>query len=491
MLGRVIVGFIACIVASALPAMASAPKKVALIIGNSGYRNAPPLKNPKSDAELLARTLSDVGFDVTHKTDLTYNDLRIAIRDFGPKAAQSEIAIIHFAGHGMELGGENYVLPIDARLRSDVDLEYEAVTLTSLMRATIGARRLRLVILDACRDNPIGDRMSVTTGATRSFKRGLTRVEPAGDQLVAFAARAGSVALDGDGAISPYTSALAKHLLTPGLDVRLVFGRVRDDVLASTKGQQEPFIYGSLRGDVIPLVASASAETEEAQRERLRAAAEATAKAKAAELEAKRLIEEAERKRREAEDAAKRVTLELEEAEKRRREAVAEAERRRRELAEEAERLKRESEEEAERRRVAAAEEADRRRREAQEEEERRKAEQLARTFRFRVCNDSRHKAHVAISFYSSEQDGFFVEGWWTVNSGECAYLKRARKGWFYFYADGSNRGWWGGDHSTCVSNRVFLRLHTPNYTCSNNERLVKFKALNIQDDEYTWRLGD
>ena len=460
---------------------------VALVIGNSSYRNAPPLRNPRNDAELVASTLRSIGFDVMHKTDLSYGELRAAIREFGVKAANSEIAIIHFAGHGLELGGENYLLPIDARLSSDVDLEYEAITLSSLVRSTIGARRLRLVILDACRDNPIGDRMRVTTGATRSFKRGLARVEPQGDQLVAFAARAGSVALDGDGTISPYTAALAKHLHTPGLDVRILFGRVRDEVLQVTKGIQEPFIYGSLRGDVISLVASTATEAED----RTRAAAEAAAKAKAAEVEARRLADEADRKRREAEEAARRIKLEMEEAERLRKEAIAEAERRRRELAEEAERVKRETEAEEERRRIAAAEEEERRRQAAEEEERRRAEAAASAVVSFKVCNNSRHIAYVALSHYSPDDSAWFVEGWWTVQPGACSTLRSVQKGWVYYYADGSNGGYWGGDHSLCVPRNRFKRMNTAGYTCGNHERLVEFNSLQINDDEFTWNLGN
>jgi uncharacterized caspase-like protein len=185
------------------------------------------------------------------RLNLNYRQLRNEVRAFSIQARSAEIALIHFAGHGLELAGENYLLPVDARLARDVDLEYEAITLSSLLRATLGAQRLRIVVLDACRNNPLGDEMALSMGAPRSVTRGLARIEPQGDILVAFSAKAGTLAKDGDGPMSPYAQALVKHLATPGLDVRLLFGRVRDEVLAATKHEQEPYTYGSLKGEVI------------------------------------------------------------------------------------------------------------------------------------------------------------------------------------------------------------------------------------------------
>ena len=212
---------------------ANAEKRVALVIGNSAYQHTRVLPNPRNDAEAIATLLRGNGFaDVTLRKDLDYRALREAVRAFGMVAREADVALIYYAGHGLEIAGENYLVPIDAKLVRDADLEYEAVTLGSVLGAVGGAKRLRLVILDACRNNPLGERMSLSAGVTRSVTRGLARIEPKGDMMVAYAARAGTLPQDGGGRHSPYAEALLKHLATPGLDVRLVFGKVRDQVLS-------------------------------------------------------------------------------------------------------------------------------------------------------------------------------------------------------------------------------------------------------------------
>jgi hypothetical protein len=234
---------------------AQAEKRVALVMGNSAYQHTRILPNPKNDAEAVAKLLRTIGFaDVTSKSDLDYRTMREAVRGFGLTAREADIALIYYAGHGLELGGENYLVPTDAKLLRDADLEYEAVTLSSVLDAARGARRLRVVVLDACRNNPLGERIALSGGVTRSVTRGLARVEPKGDVLVAYSARAGTLAEDGAGRHSPYAEGLLKYLATPGLDVRLMFGKVRDQVLVATGQRQEPYIYGSLSGDVIALV---------------------------------------------------------------------------------------------------------------------------------------------------------------------------------------------------------------------------------------------
>ena len=166
----------------------------------------------------------------------------------------------------LERGGENYLIPVDAKLENDIDLEYEAITLSSTLLAVMQAKKLRLVVLDACRTNPFGEKMKTSLGLTRAVAQGLARVEPHGDILVAYSAKAGTVAFDGEGPLSPYATAMLKHIEHPGLDVRLLMGKVRDDVMVATARKQEPFIYGSLSGDIIPLVpAPAGASGEAAQ----------------------------------------------------------------------------------------------------------------------------------------------------------------------------------------------------------------------------------
>jgi hypothetical protein len=234
-----------------------ADKKVALVIGNSAYEHVTKLPNPANDAAAIASTLRNAGFTVTEsRRDLSLNEFRRVIRQFGEVVRDADIAVVFYAGHGIEVDGVNYLVPADARLASDLDVEDEAVSLDRIIRALEPARRLRLVILDACRDNPFLKDMK-RTSATRSVGRGLAKIEPATpDTLIAFAAKAGSTAVDGDGSHSPYTESLLKHLATPDLDVRLALGRVRDEVLAKTRRQQEPFIYGSLGGAAITLATS-------------------------------------------------------------------------------------------------------------------------------------------------------------------------------------------------------------------------------------------
>jgi uncharacterized caspase-like protein len=185
--------------------------------------------------------------------------MRRALRDFADRAHDADIAVIYYAGHGMEVDGTNYLIPVDARLERDTDVYDEALSLDRVLVSIEPARQLRLVILDACRDNPFAKSMKRTI-ASRAIGRGLAQVEPASpNTLIAYSAKAGSTAMDGDGKNSPFTVALSKHLTTPGLDVRRAFGFVRDDVLKTTSNRQEPFVYGSLGGEDVPLVPAPAA----------------------------------------------------------------------------------------------------------------------------------------------------------------------------------------------------------------------------------------
>jgi uncharacterized caspase-like protein len=233
---------------------ALAEKRVALVIGNSTYVNVPRLPNPANDAPAVADLFKALHFDsVQLRLDSSIADLRRAVSDFADLAADADIAVVYYAGHGMEIDGNNYLVPIDAKLARDFDVDDEALSLDRVLRATEPARRLRLIILDACRDNPFLKTMKRSVGS-RSIGRGLAKVEPAvSDTLIAFAARAGSIALDGGGHNSPFTSALLKHIATPGIDIRVAFGHVRDDVLETTGRKQEPFVYGSLGGKTISI----------------------------------------------------------------------------------------------------------------------------------------------------------------------------------------------------------------------------------------------
>jgi uncharacterized caspase-like protein len=234
---------------------AFAEKRVALVLGNSAYQNVAPLPNPANDGAMIAATLKAAGFDlVDSRHDLSAIDTRRALREFADRARDADIAVIYYAGHGLEVDGTNYLVPVDAKLERDTDVFDEAFSLDRVLLAVEPAKQLRLVILDACRDNPFAKGMR-RTSASRGIGLGLAKIEPTSpNTLIAYSAKAGSTALDGDARNSPFTIALTRHLTTPGLDVRKAFGFVRDEVLKTTANRQEPFVYGSLGGEDVPLV---------------------------------------------------------------------------------------------------------------------------------------------------------------------------------------------------------------------------------------------
>ncbi|MCP2132843.1 putative caspase-like protein [Bradyrhizobium ottawaense] len=230
---------------------------MALVLGNSAYKSVPKLSNPANDAALVGGMFKKAGFDwIDIKTDLNGSEMRKALRDFGQRARDAEVAVIYYAGHGIELDGTNYLIPTDASLETDSDVLDETVALDRALFAVEPAKQLRLIILDACRDNPFAKTMKRTVAA-RAIGRGLAKIEPTSpNTMIAFAAKAGSTASDGDSKNSPFAAALVERLPTPGLDLRKAFGFVRDDVLKNTSYKQEPYVYGSLGGDDVPLVAA-------------------------------------------------------------------------------------------------------------------------------------------------------------------------------------------------------------------------------------------
>ena len=239
---------------------AFAEKRVALVLGNSAYKNVAPLTNPVNDSARIASTLKEAGFDVVDsRRDLPAAETRRALRDFADRARDADIAVVYYAGHGIEVDGANYLIPVDARLERDTDIYDEGLSLDRILIAIEPAKKLRLVILDACRDNPFSRTMKRTV-ASRAIGQGLAKVEPTSPNvLIAYSAKAGSTAADGDGKNSPFTAALSHHLTKPGLDVRRAFGFVRDEVLKTTGNKQEPFVYGSLGGEDVALVPAPAA----------------------------------------------------------------------------------------------------------------------------------------------------------------------------------------------------------------------------------------
>ena len=188
---------------------AFAEKRVALVIGNSSYRNVAKLSNPVNDAAAVAAMFKSAGFDtVESKLNLTVSELRKTLRDFGNTSRDADVAVVYYAGHGIELDGTNYLIPVDATLETDADVLDETLSLDRVLFAVEPAKQLRLVILDACRDNPFAKTMKRTI-ASRAIGRGLAKVEPSSpNTMIAFAAKAGSTASDGDSKNSPFATAL-------------------------------------------------------------------------------------------------------------------------------------------------------------------------------------------------------------------------------------------------------------------------------------------
>jgi Caspase domain len=234
---------------------ALAERRVALVIGNANYDRGGVLWNTINDAKAIAALLSDAGFDlVDQRSNLGVVEFKRAVREFVDRSANADVAVVYYSGHGLEVGGVNYLIPVDAKLMSSLDVDDEAVSLDRLLVATERVKKLSLIILDACRKNPFHP-VNGEVRVTRAGSTGLASVTPTvADTLVAFAAKAGSVSYDGDGPDSPFTTALVKYLAQPGLDIRRALGKVRDEVLRETGNRQEPYVYGSLGGEDIALV---------------------------------------------------------------------------------------------------------------------------------------------------------------------------------------------------------------------------------------------
>lgn len=238
------------IVAGAGHTLAAADSsRVALVIGNSEYENGQNLANPRNDAEGISNALTQLGFKVFSGYDLKRGDFVSLIAQFARAARGADAAVLYYAGHGLEVGNVNYLLPVDSELLDEADLEFQTISLNSVLSLMEREKRTNLVILDACRDNPMARNLSLSMG-TRSANigRGLARVETGIGTLIAYATQPGNVALDGEGRHSPFTSALLRHIGTPNLDVEIMFRRVRSEVMEATQGKQVPWSSSSLIG---------------------------------------------------------------------------------------------------------------------------------------------------------------------------------------------------------------------------------------------------
>ncbi|MBK1662149.1 caspase family protein, partial [Paracraurococcus ruber] len=233
------------------PAQPAPPpeKRVALVIGIGAYQSAPQLTNPVNDARAIGESLRRLGFEVDEVYDADTRRLTRAVREFGIKAQRADAAVVYYAGHGVQVGRENYLLPADARLERERDLLYEAMPLELLLGEASQARKIGIVLLDACRNNPFVDKMSraMTVAGRGSSAPGLARVDNVPrNTMVVLATKADQIAEDGSGDNSPFAAALLAHFQVPGLELSLFFRSVRDTVLRSTGNRQEPFIFSSL-----------------------------------------------------------------------------------------------------------------------------------------------------------------------------------------------------------------------------------------------------
>lgn len=247
---------------------AAAEKRVALVIGNSAYQHTPALKNPSNDASDVASKLRGLGFDVIDGTDLTKSEMESRIRSFAAKLQNADVGLFFYAGHGLAVDGKNYLAPVDAKLESETDLDFEAVELDLVLKQMERNSRVSLVFLDACRDNPMAVSLA---SASRSLAvaRGLARVDRAVGMMIAFSTQPGNVALDGEGRNSPFTDALLHHIDTQGESVNDLMIDVRKDVLQATDGKQVPWENSSLTGQFFfkpaepKTAADESAETDQ------------------------------------------------------------------------------------------------------------------------------------------------------------------------------------------------------------------------------------
>ncbi|WP_305985430.1 caspase family protein [Roseibium sp. MMSF_3544] len=260
------IAVLAILIAGTAPALA---KRVALVIGNGAYEHTVPLPNPSNDAEQMATKLKSLGFEVVAGQDQTYNDMRRSVMEFAKKAYGAEIALLFYAGHGMQVAGQNLLVPIDAKIEDETSLDFETISVDFIMRQMSKDVKVQMVFLDACRDNPLARTLARRMGPSRSGNVGAglaeIKVEETGGEgsVIAFATSPGDVALDGEGSNSPFTSALIRHIDTPNASIQTVMTRVTGDVYDATEKRQRPWVNASLIGEVFLNKSVASAEGTE------------------------------------------------------------------------------------------------------------------------------------------------------------------------------------------------------------------------------------
>ncbi|TGS13799.1 hypothetical protein EN852_015280 [Mesorhizobium sp. M2E.F.Ca.ET.209.01.1.1] len=231
-------------------------KRVALVIGNSKYVNAVALPNPANDARLIASTLRNAGFEVIEGVDQDNAGMHSLISKFTEESYNADLAVIYYAGHGMQVDGKNYLIPVDAELTAPAYLKTRTVQIDEFMAALPADPAVGIIILDACRDNPLARTLAAALPKSRSLGAGLAPVDAKADGmgtggvLIAYATDPGAIAFDGNGVDSPYSLALAKHLTEPGVEIQSALTRVRGEVTEATQGRQRPWHNASLGREV-------------------------------------------------------------------------------------------------------------------------------------------------------------------------------------------------------------------------------------------------
>jgi hypothetical protein len=245
-------GFSQIVLLSVMVFLAAGPslaqsKRVALVIGNSEYKHTPRLENPRNDAGDMAATLKKLGFAVIEGRDLDKAAMDRAIRDFAEALGGAQVGLFFYAGHGLQVGGQNYLAPIDAKLTTASAVDFEMVRLDLVHRTMERETSTNIIIMDACRDNPLARNLARALG-TRSTQigRGFAAVESGEGTLISYSTQPGNVALDGKGRNSPYTAALLKHVATPGDDLPTILINVRNDVMRETERRQVPWEHSAM-----------------------------------------------------------------------------------------------------------------------------------------------------------------------------------------------------------------------------------------------------
>jgi hypothetical protein len=232
---------------------ALADKRVAFVVGNGTYRNVAALPNPAIDAKSMAKVLRSVGFDVVEGTNLTRDKMTEKLLDFGKRAEGADVAVFFYAGHGIAVNGTNYLLPVDADLKSEMDVKLgAAINVDVTLEQTMSDAKVKLVFLDACRDNPFAQKIR-SAKATRSVsvESGLAEMKSGEGTLIAFATGPGQTALDGDvGTNSPFTRALLANIAAPGVEIQQAMTKVRAQVNEETNKNQLPWGHTNLTGTV-------------------------------------------------------------------------------------------------------------------------------------------------------------------------------------------------------------------------------------------------